>query len=82
METEFITPPAAAKLLGVSIEKIINCIRRGELKAFNLSDSARPRWKIARSDLQSFLDRRSNQAARQEPPKKKRPLPVPSKEWV
>lgn len=79
---QYMTPPKVAKLLGVSTDKVIRLIALGELQAFNLSNGIRPRWKIDPADLETFLDSRSNRVNRKDPAKKKRPLPVPSKDWV
>ncbi|MHC4180497.1 MAG: helix-turn-helix domain-containing protein [Planctomycetota bacterium] len=59
---EFLTPPQVAAELGVKPHKVHDFIRAGELKASDLSKqrgTGRPRWKIARSDLQAFLDSRA-----------------------
>jgi hypothetical protein len=82
LEQRFLSPPQVARMLRCGADQVLAFIRSGELKATNLSTGSRPRWKISPVDLQSFLDGRSNQATRQEPSKKKRPLPVPSREWV
>jgi excisionase family DNA binding protein len=57
----FHKPPALAKQLGVAREKIIEFIRRGELRAINLSEGVRPRWRISEDDWQTFLAAKSNQ---------------------
>ena len=61
---EFLSPPAAAKLLKIDPSKILAWINRGELLAVNLaaSTSGRPRWRIAPDDLQAFLNRRASQS--------------------
>jgi len=57
----FLTPPQVAEELGVRPHKVLAFIRNGELKASDLSErpGGRPRWKIARTDLQAFLDARA-----------------------
>ncbi|MBN1591375.1 MAG: helix-turn-helix domain-containing protein [Pirellulales bacterium] len=53
---KYLTPPAAAKLLGVTPERVIGWIRAGALRAINLSEGAlRPRFRIAPDDLDDFL---------------------------
>lgn len=77
----FLTPPEAAKILGVDAFKILKFIESGELRASNLSMSHRARWKINPDDLDAFLESRS--ASRPLPkPITKRPLPVPKKHYV
>jgi len=55
-----LTPPQAAKLLKVSPDKVLNWIRSGELRAVNVS-GGRPKYRIAREDLQAFTNRRTPQ---------------------
>jgi hypothetical protein len=63
------TPPTAAEFLGVSPEKIIHFIRRGELRASNITadPSGRPRYVITPEALEAFL------ASRQPNPPAHRP---------
>jgi hypothetical protein len=58
---QFYSPPRVAKILQTDPHKVLDWINSGELKAVNLSDRTRPRWKISPDDLQRFLDSRSNQ---------------------
>jgi excisionase family DNA binding protein len=83
-DKRFLTPPQAAKLLGVGAEKVKAFIDRGELVAINLSMGDRPRWRIAPDALQVFLKSRSNVATKATAPKqaKRSPLPKPSREYV
>ncbi len=53
------TPPLAAKLLVVNVGKILDWIANGELRASNVGNGSRPRWRIMPDDLQAFLDRRA-----------------------
>ena len=57
----FLTPPQVAKRYGVSEEKVIGWVRRGELRALNLATrrTGRPRWKIAYADLLAFESARA-----------------------
>lgn len=59
--SKFHTPPTLARLAGVANEKIIAFIASGELRAINLSEGTRPRWRVSDEDWQSFLARKSNQ---------------------
>ena len=55
----YMTPPEIAKLLRVSPEKVIGWIRRGELRAINVSNGwQRKRFLIGQDDLDAFLTRR------------------------
>lgn len=56
-----LTPPQVGRQLGVTPEKVIGWIRRGELRAANLATTlkGRPRYRIAPDDLDSFLVRRT-----------------------
>ncbi len=56
---KWLSPPQIGKMLGVDPAKVIGWIRRGELKAVNVSDGSRPRFRIKESDLDAFLERRS-----------------------
>ena len=62
LKCQFLTPPGAAKYLGVSHQKILDWIDSGELRAVNVAarHGGRPRWRIAEEDLKAFMDRRSS----------------------
>ncbi|MEI8376334.1 MAG: helix-turn-helix domain-containing protein [Planctomycetota bacterium] len=57
-----LTPPQVAKQLGVSADKILNWIRKGELHAINVAaaNSSRPRYRISGEDLAKFQQTRQN----------------------
>ncbi|MGH7192907.1 MAG: helix-turn-helix domain-containing protein, partial [Candidatus Saccharimonadales bacterium] len=59
-----LTPPQVAELLGISPEKVIFFIRRGELRGSNITadPAARPRFVVSMEALEAFL------AARQPTP--------------
>lgn len=79
---KYYTPPQLAKLAGVNPDKILSWIRRGILKASNLSDGAKhPRWRIAEPDWIVFLDSRSN-ANRQATSRPRRKKETTGREWV
>ncbi len=61
IECEFLKPPQAARLLGVSPDSVLTWIHSGELRAANLTRThgKRPRWRIHRADLVAFLSRRA-----------------------
>jgi predicted site-specific integrase-resolvase len=60
-QCEFLTPPQVARMLGTDAGRVLVWIRNGSLKAFNLSEGDRPRWKIHPDDVRTFLDSKSNQ---------------------
>ena len=66
----YLTPPEIAKLLRVSLEKVVGWIRKAELKAINISEGYRPRYRIRREDLDLFLRSREVQ-----PPATRVPTP-------
>ena len=51
-----ITPPQLAKRWGVHPDKVLQLIKRGELKAMNLAidPNGKPRFKIYLSDVEGF----------------------------
>lgn len=53
----WLTPPEIANQLGVDASKVLNWIRRGELRGVNVADFAasRPRYRIAPQALDAFL---------------------------
>ena len=57
------TPPVVARQLGVDAHKVLRWIASGELRAVNVGDGTRPRWRIMADDLRAFLDRRAAQPA-------------------
>ncbi len=59
--SEYSTPPQLGKRARIAASKIIGWIECGELRGVNLASSTtgRPRYRIAESDWQDFLRRRS-----------------------
>jgi hypothetical protein len=57
------TPPALAERWGVSPEKVIGFITRGELLAVNFAErlDGRPRWRISEEAIEAFLLARTAQ---------------------
>jgi len=51
----FLTPPEIARSLRVSETKVAAWIRSGRLRAYNVSESARPKYRIRADDLDEFL---------------------------
>lgn len=73
-----ITPPELARQRGITADKILTWIRRGELRAINVSEgSIRPRYLIALTDLADFDNRRAVVPPEPEPPRQPR-TEVPS----
>jgi excisionase family DNA binding protein len=61
----YLTPPQIAKQLHVDPAKILRWIGRGELAGINVAEKlgGRPRWRISRENLDSFLAGRTNRPA-------------------
>ena len=58
---QYVSPPKAADILDCSPEKIIGFIKRGELRAVDLSNHpgmGKPRYRIDKDDLDAFLKTR------------------------
>ncbi|NLX56242.1 MAG: helix-turn-helix domain-containing protein [Planctomycetaceae bacterium] len=55
----FLTPPEIARSLRVSETKVAAWIKSGRLRAFNVSEGQRPKYRIRADDLESFLDGRT-----------------------
>ena len=71
----YLTPPEIAELLRVSSEKVLGWIRKAELKAVNVSEGFRPRYRIRREDLDLFLRSREVQPpAPRAPRERQKPL--------
>jgi excisionase family DNA binding protein len=58
--TVFLTPPQAAKRLGVRDVKVLRWIKTGQLRAHNMTcdPNGQPRFKIALADLLAFVQSR------------------------
>lgn len=76
------TPPARARELGVTPEKIINFIRAGELHAVNAAapGATRPRYVITDEAWAEFLQRRAVHPDAKAP--KRRPKREPYHHYV
>jgi excisionase family DNA binding protein len=57
----FLTPSEIARRLRVSSERVMGWIRRAELRAVNLGDSRRSKYRVRPADLESFLTMREVQ---------------------
>ncbi len=69
-----LTPRLICESLGIGIEPVLTWIHSGQLRASNISNSTkRPRWRIAKTDLAEFLERRSNQQQGHDRPAIRRP---------
>jgi excisionase family DNA binding protein len=68
----FLTPPEVARLLRVSADKVLGWIRRGELKAVNVSNRDQPRYRVRREHLEEFLAAREVQPPAPRTPRKQR----------
>lgn len=60
-DTTYFNPAQVAEMWGVSHDKILEFIKSGELRAFDVSskNSRRPQFKIPRAALGEFEERRS-----------------------
>ena len=61
IDNQYLSPPQVAELLHVSHGKVLAWITSGDLRAADLAThrGQRPRWRIARTDLDDFLARRA-----------------------
>ena len=68
-----LTPPQAARLIGVRKSKVIAWIRSGELHAINTATNpfGQPRWKIPLPNWEAFLAGRSNSKPAPKPVRRK-----------
>ena len=60
-QPRYLTPPEVASRLRVSPEKVLGWIRKGELRAVNVGNGFRPRYRIHPDDFEDFLRRREVQ---------------------
>ena len=67
-----LTPPEIAKYLKVNRDKVLEGIHNGELRATNVSNGARPRYRIDEADFEEFKLCRSSISAI--PTRRGRPL--------
>jgi len=81
-KAKYLTPPQVARQLGTDCNRVLLWIRSGALKAFNLSEGNRARWKISPADLETFLESKSNRATAEPPKRARRTLPKASRQWV
>lgn len=54
------TPPQVAMWYGVKADRVRRWILDGELRAINVGDQTRPRWRISPADLEAFEQARAN----------------------
>jgi excisionase family DNA binding protein len=73
----FYTPSEIARMLRVSSEKVLGWIRRAELRAVNLGNMARSKYRVRPADLENFLRLREVQPPR---PRRRRSTPSPPPE--
>ena len=64
MTDRYLTPPALARLWGVTPETVLAMIRRGALRAFSTSPpgTRRPRWRIPPSAVAEYEQTHAAQA--------------------
>lgn len=79
VKRDYLTPPEAAREIGVDPEKVLGWIRSGELVARSVASdqSKRPRYQIDRPVWEAFNERRSTMPATPKAPRQtKRPAYV------
>jgi hypothetical protein len=70
------TPRDICEELKIGMDPVLAWIHSKQLKASNVSNSnTRPRWRIAKADLASFLEQRSNQQKREQKPSRRSKKP-------
>lgn len=81
---EFLTPPEAAAVVRMDVHRILTLIRSGELRASNVATrlSGKPRYRIARADLQDWLDRRAAASVRTPTARRRRQREERPEGWV
>ena len=57
----YLTPPEIAKRLRITAAKVIGWIRKGELRAVDVGNGSRPRYRISPDDFEDFLKSREVQ---------------------
>jgi len=60
VEKKFYIPQEVAELLQLRVQTVYDYIRQGKLSAMRLGN----RYRIAQTDLESFLDRQRGESAR------------------
>ena len=70
----YLTPPELAKQLRVTPERVRAWIERGELRAVNVGDRSRARWRISADAVIAFEQGRAAIPA-VKPTRKRRPPP-------
>ena len=76
---DVLTVTEAARRLKVSRDNVLGWIHTGRLRAANTAKgTGRPRYRIARTDLDAFLSCRTRQPAVKE---RRRPIPASAKKY-
>lgn len=57
-QERYLTPPEIAARLRITPVKVIGWIRKAELRAVDVGNGTRPRYRISPDDLKDFLRRR------------------------
>lgn len=85
MSESFTTPNALATRLGIKSDKVRAWINAGQLLAVNVAENPngqRPRWRIAESEVDRFLQSRSNMPAAKTKTVQRRRKTKPARQWV
>lgn len=68
MTPEWFTVKHAAATTSLSVTTIRRAILRGELQASNIGSTKRPTWRISRTDLNEWMERKKGETAVAIPP--------------
>lgn len=87
IEREWFTPPQISAMTGIKLDNVMGFIHTNELRAVNTAanpNGQRPRWRISKADLETFLASRANKplAPRSSAPRRRRRKAKASREWV
>jgi excisionase family DNA binding protein len=72
-EQAYLTPPEISKLLRVSPGKVLGWICCGQLRAVNVGNGFRPRYRVSRQNLDAFLAAREVLSPRKRSQRKRQP---------
>jgi excisionase family DNA binding protein len=77
-----LAPREVAAMLGIRIKSVLTLIHTGQLPGVDVSlvPGGRPRWRVAREELDAFLRRRTHSAAPKRRRRRRREA-IPVKEY-
>jgi len=76
MTEKFYSPPEFAELLGTTPDRVRFWIDSRQLRASNVAEGKRPRWKISADDAERFLESRANRPTQKtkQPTRRRQPI--------